>query len=330
MNPRAVLVVRPDRIGDVVLTTPVFRALKHAWPATRVGALVRPAVAPLLEGNPDVDAVVLERGQSLGELTGELRAGGWEASVHAFLTPRTVLAAALARIPRRIGPASKLPALLLTERVVQKRSHSLRHEADYNLELLAPLGIPVARYATRIELSAAEREWARRHLAELGVPAGRAVAAIHPGSGNSAGRWPSDRFAALAERLAAAGTAVLLTYGPEETELADRMNAVMRTHVPVVPPGSVTLRQMAAIVSTLSLFVGNSTGPLHIAVALDVPTVSFYTLTPATRPSRWGPYASGHVVLTPPDTPGTLTRLDQVSVDAAFDACRRQLARAGV
>lgn len=329
MNPRAVLVVRPDRIGDVVLTTPVFRALKHAWPETRVGALVRPLVAPLLEGDPDVDAVVLEHGQPVGELARELRAGGWEASVHAFLTTRTVLAAALAGIPRRVGPASKLPALLLTRRVVQKRSRSVRHEADYNLELLAPLGIPYTRVATRLELSGAEREWGRRHLAELGVPAGRPVVGLHPGSGRSAGRWPLENFAALADRLVAAGRLVLLTFGPEESGLADRMHAAMRANVPAVRPGSVTLRQMAAVLSVLSVFVANSTGPLHIAVALEVPTVSFYTLTPATRPVRWGPYAPGHVVLTPPDTPGTLTRLDRVSVDAAFDACQRQLARSG-
>jgi ADP-heptose:LPS heptosyltransferase len=77
----------------------------------------------------------------------------------------------------------------------------------------------------------------------------------------------------------------------------------------------------------LKLFVSNSTGPLHLAVALDVPTVSFFGLTPATRPARWGPYAPGHVVLTPPDTGETLSRLDLIPLDTAFDACTRQLAR---
>jgi ADP-heptose:LPS heptosyltransferase len=327
MTARAVLVVRPDRIGDVMLTTPVFTALRHAWPDARVGALVRPIVAPLLEGNPDVDAVVLEHGQPLGELTRELRAGGWGTSLHCFLTPRTVLAATLAGIPLRVGPASKLAALLLNRRVVQHRSRSARHEADYNLELLQPLGIPFARYPTRLVLSDAEREGGRRHLAELGLGRGRPVVGIHPGSGNSAGRWPLDRFAALSDRLVASGERVVLTYGPGETDLPDAMRAAMRASVPIVRPGGVTLRQMAALIAALGLFVTNSTGPLHIAVALEVPTVSFFGLTPATRPARWGPYAPGHVVLTPPDTGDAETRLDRIPLDAALEACARQLAR---
>jgi len=310
-----------------VLTTPVFTALRHAWPDVRVGALVRPEVAPLLEGNPDVDAVVLERRQPLAGLARELRAGGWQISLHCFLTPRTALAAALAGIPRRVGPASKLAALLLTTRVRQHRSRSARHEADYNLELLQPLGIPFMRHPTRLVLSDAEREWGRRHLAELGLGPGRPVVGIHPGSGRSAGRWPLDRYAALADRLVSAGERVVLTFGPSETELPDAMRAAMRSGVPVVQPGSVTLRQMAAVLTGMSLFVTNSTGPLHLAVALEVPTVSFFGLTPATRPGRWGPYAPGHVVLTPPDTGATLARLDLIPLDAALEACTRQLAR---
>jgi ADP-heptose:LPS heptosyltransferase len=327
MSARAVLVVRPDRIGDVVLTTPVFTALRHAWPDARIGALVRPEVAPLLEGNPDVDAVVLERGQPLGELTRELRAGGWETSVHSFLTSRTVLAAALAGIPRRVGPASKLAALLLTRRVIQHRSRSARHEADYNLELLQPLGIPFTRRLTRLVLSETEREWGRRHLAELGLGPGRPIVGIHPGSGNSAGRWPLERYAALADRLMAEGERVLLTFGPGETDLADAMRAALRTAAPIVRPGGVTLREMAAILAALDLFVTNSTGPLHMAVALEVPAVSFFGLTPATRPARWGPYAPGHIVLTPPDTPDSWSRFDRIPLDAALEACARQLAR---
>lgn len=327
MSPRSVLVVRPDRIGDLMLTTPVFSALKRAWPDARVGALVRPVTAPLLERDPDVEAIVLDRGQPVTALAHELRAGGWDTSVHAFLTGRTVLAAALAGIPRRIGPASKLPALLLTDRVLQKRSRSVRHEADYNLELLAPLGIHAGRLPTRLDLTAEEREWGRAHLASFGLPAdGRAIA-LHPGSGDSAARWPLERFASLADRLAADGRAVLLTFGPQEFGLPEAMRAWLRTSPPMLTPGSVTLRQMAAVLAALGLFVSNSTGPLHMAVALGVPTVSFFALTPATRPVRWGPYPSGgHIVLTPPETPGTLTRLDLVTVGTAIEACSRQLA----
>ena len=327
MSGRAVMVVRPDRIGDLMLTTPVFAALKRAWPDVRVGALVRPLAAPLLERNPDVDHVTLERGQPVGELARDLRRERWDTSVHCFLTGRTVLAATLAGIPRRIGPASRLPALLLTERVLQRRSRSVRHEAEYNLELLAPLGIHAGRVPTRLVLGDDERAWGRGRLASLGLGDSPPPIAIHPGSGNSAARWPLERFAALADALVGEGHRVLLTFGPQEPELPAAMRAAMRSAPPILAPGSVSLRQLAAVLATLGLFVSNSTGPLHMAVALGVPTVSCFALTPATRPVRWGPYpAEGQIVLTPPDTPATLTAMDRIPVEAVLEACHRQLA----
>ena len=98
-TPTSVLVVRTDRIGDLLLTTPVFRALKEAFPSVRVGALVRPETAPLLEQNPDVDEIVLERNQPLSELVEEIRRRTFDAAVHAFCTFRTVWATRRAGIP---------------------------------------------------------------------------------------------------------------------------------------------------------------------------------------------------------------------------------------
>ena len=320
-----VLVVRPDRIGDLMVTTPVFRAIKQAWPDAHVGALVRAGVAPLLEHNPDVDTIVIERDQPLGELVSAVREGRWDVAVHAFVTPRTVLATWRAGVPERIGPASKWPSLLLTRRIVQQRSHSARHEGDYNLELLAPLGIKTARVPTRLELTDVERAWGQAQLVALGLDPTRLIVAIHPGSGNSAGRWPLRAFAALADRIAASGSQVVLTFGPGEGELEPAMATAMAARAPVIPAGTVTLRQLAAVIASVQLFVSNSTGPLHMAVAMGVPTVSFYSLTPATTPVRWGPFADGHDVLTPEPGAELRTRLDLISVDAAYAACVRQL-----
>jgi ADP-heptose:LPS heptosyltransferase len=327
--PARVLVVRPDRIGDLLLTTPMFRALKLASPATHVGALVRRATGPLLVMNPDVDEVVPEEGQPLGALVERLRRGRWDAAVFAFGSPRTSFAAWRAGVPLRIGPASKWWSVLYGRRVLQRRSRSARHEADYNLELLEPLGIPFRRHATRLEVTVDEWGWAKQHLVNLGLPLGQPILALHPGSGNSAGRWPLAAFAALTDRLAGEGHHVLLIFGPGERELPAAMRGLLRTRPAVLLPGSVHLRQLAAVIARLHLFVSNSTGPLHMAVAMGVPTVSFYNLTPATTPLRWGPYAAGHEVLTPPAGAGP-ERLERVTVDEAHAACLRQLERRGL
>ena len=148
-----ILVVRTDRIGDVLLTTPVSTALRQAFPQAKISWLVRPYAAPLLEHNPDVDQVLLDKGQSTRDLATMLKREQFDAAIVAL--PRWRIAWALWRagVPVRIGPASKLYSILFTHRLYQHRSEGKKHEADYNLELLAPLGVSFQRHPTRFALT---------------------------------------------------------------------------------------------------------------------------------------------------------------------------------
>lgn len=320
-----VLVIRTDRIGDVLLTTPVFRALKEAWPGVRVAALVRPATAPLLEQNPDVDEILLEKGQPLSVLTQHVRNGHFDIAVHAFCTFRTLWATWQAGIPVRIGPASRWYTMVLTQRVFQHRSRSLCHEGDYNLQLLEPLGIPFAQRKTRLILTEEERAWGWTCLEALRLSRDRPLIGIHPGSGNSSARWPLASYLKLADRFLAARHQVVVTFGSAEGDLEQIMLDQMHRMPIFLPPGSLTLRQLASILSRMDLVVTNSTGPLHMAVALGVPTVSVYSPLPACHPRRWGPYGEGHATLVAPMTPEGAVQMHQLSVDQAWEACQRQL-----
>src|SRR5438552_374617 len=211
-----VLIVRTDRLGDVLLTTPVATALRQAFPKSVISWLVRPYTAPLLEHNPDVDQVLVDRGQPMSELIDLIKKERFDAAIVAY--PRWRIAWALwrAHVPLRIGPASKPYSVLFTQRIWQHRSEGEKHEADYNLELLEPLGVPFKRHATRLILTDDEKRVAHKVLESHRLTFSRPIVILHPGSGGSSARWPLAYFMELGDKLQMAGCDVVVTGGPGE------------------------------------------------------------------------------------------------------------------
>jgi heptosyltransferase-3 len=329
-----ILIVRTDRLGDVLLTTPVSTALRRMFPKARISWLVRPYTAPLLENNPDVDQILADRDESPGRLADRIRSERFDAAIVAYPRWRIVLALWLARVPLRIGPANKFYAILLNKRVRQRRSKGKKHEADYNLELLEPLGISFKRYPTRYVATEEERKAARRFLEAKGISGAKPFAILHPGSGGSSARWPLEHFMELGDALQEDGCDLVVTGGPGEDH-EGAMAAGMRRPPVFIPGGSVSIRELAAILSCADLVVTNSTGPLHLAVALGVPTVSIYSPLPTRHPARWGPYPAYvegdalHRVLLAPLGGGEAKAIEDmgaVSVEEVLRLCLEKLA----
>jgi ADP-heptose:LPS heptosyltransferase len=297
---------------------------------------VSPYAAPLLEYNPDVDRVFLDEGQPPRVLAEAFRGERFDAAIVAFPRWRPVAALWLARVPVRIGPASKAYCVLLNRRLRQRRSRGTKHEADCNLELLEPLGVPFRRYPTRYVATEKEREAARRYLEAKGISGGAPLVILHPGSGGSSARWPLGHFTELAGRLLADTCDLVVTAGPGEDHEGAMAAGLRRTPV-FIGGDSLGIRETAALLSRADLVVTNSTGPLHLAVALGVRTVSIYSPLPARRPSRWGPYPAyveqddtHRVLLAPLRGAGRAAVEDMgaVSVDEVWRQCRAQLAAA--
>lgn len=324
MNKRF-LIVRTDRLGDVLLTTPVARALRQVYPEAEITWLVNSYAAPLLEHNEDTHGVLVDHGGPLNTLIERLKQGKFDAAVVAFPRFRVAWAVWRAGIPLRIGPASKWYSVFFNRRIWQHRSEGTKHEADYNLELLEPLGIYPQRTSTVLRLTAEEKNWAKQYLSGQRISFRKPLVCIHPGSGGSSERWPLKGFMELGDRLQEAGCDVIVTGGPGE-DYQNIMIDQMRRIPVFVAAGSVSLRQFASILSCCNLMVTNSTGPLHIAVALDIPTVSVYSPIPTCHPRRWGPYPAypqgqeRHRVFMPADG-----EMASVKIDDVFVACKEKL-----
>ncbi len=299
--PPRVLVVRNDRLGDFLLAWPALGMLKASLPAVRLAALVPEYTADLARHCPWVDAVITDPGRGSGvrsalALSRRLRAERFDAVIALFSTGRIAAVCALAGIPWRLGPATKVAQLLLTHRVLQRRSRSLKPEFEYNTDLVrAFLGRlrveprPVA--PPFLQFPDAEVLEARAALCRsLGIDPAWRLVFLHPGGGGSAPMMPVRSFVGFARALRSdRGHALVVTAGPGEAGVARTLaaglrDAGVRAFVHESVEGLVTF---ARRIAAADLFVGGSTGPLHLAGALDRPTVGFYPRTRAGSALRW-------------------------------------------
>jgi heptosyltransferase-2 len=294
-----VLIVRPDGIGDVILSIPVASQLRRLVPGVTIGFLTSPVAAPILDRHPDVD---YRRTVRLTDPVRQLRAafsGGVEAVI--FLKPfrRLMWAAFLAGVPVRVATAFRWYSVLANRLIYDHRSEFLRHESEYNVRMLQGLGLnPSAACRPTLSLSEEERTGGDRLWTDL--PSPRIV--IHPG-GVSARRWRPEHYGDLAVELARRGYGVALTgseieraeferAAPSATRLPDRVHNFM---------GRLSLRELMGVIAAAHTVVSGATGPAHLAAALGTPTLSLFDPRKNNLPVRWKPLGTG--LLLRPDVP---------------------------
>ncbi|MDZ7343853.1 MAG: glycosyltransferase family 9 protein [candidate division KSB1 bacterium] len=292
MRLKKILVVRTDRLGDVILSTPVATALKKKLAHIHITFLARRYTAEITRCHPHIDET-LEidgaeiAGQSANLMT-SLRQRKFDAAVVLYPRPQLAWAIWKSGIPQRIGTGYRWYSFLFNRRLFEHRKTAARHEAEYNLNLLQPLGINDARVEFHFTLPPNQKAQIDAKLNALGV--GPHPVILHAGSGGSAREWPPENFAGLADLVhQALGLQILLTGAPEEEELVEFIRRQSATK-PLSLCGRLTITELAALLRRAAVFVGNSSGPLHLAVMVGAPVVAFYPPIQACRPERWGPY----------------------------------------
>jgi len=318
---RRFLIVRTDRIGDVILTLPMARVLKRRDPGAHVAMLIHSYTAGLVGSDPDIDQVISldTHSPSLTNLVAELRRSNFDVVFHTHPRPRLALATALAGIPVRVGTGYRSYSMLFNRRVYEHRKDAARHELEYNLNLLGAIGIEAESddVRPRLDIDSRQEEKARAALAAAGVPPGAKFVILHPGSGGSARDWSPERFGELATMLAGTdGFTVVVTGGPGEDAIVRR---VLSGCPPAVRPmvGALDILGYAALAKMASLFVANSTGPIHIAAAVGTPVIGLYPQIRPLSAARWGPYTDRKAIFTPRGFPEDCNRCS----GAAGDPC---------
>lgn len=339
-GPRRMLVIRPDRVGDVTLATPVIRALRASFPDAYIAALVRPAMEAVLRHNPHLDTVLVDdwehthagRRGFLDRLR-LLRRHRFDTALMLLPTERHAWMTFLAGIRTRIGVGTKPYQLLTFTRTVSRNKYvPLRHESDYCMDLARAIGVRSDDLRPEVFLLEAERQEARARLRSSGRHEGAGLIAVNPESGGSAPNWTLPMYRDFIERALARlpHAQFLVTLSPGSTEAFTLFRALPPARVLV--PDAVDLRLLMAMIAESDVLVSSSTGPMHLAAALGTPTVSLFCPLTACSPVLWGPHGDRAVKLLPPEQycrtrcpgdPHICTLEGGLESDDAIDAIRR-------
>jgi len=335
---KRILVRGTNWIGDAVLTTPALMAIRKGFPKAKIALLVKPAIAELLHHHPAVDEIVLYRdpGPHAGlggklTLARLLRRGRYDLAILLQNAFEAAAITALAGIPNRYGYATDGRWFLLTHRVPLTSKIRRRHQAHYYLELLRPLGIPVEPEPPTLRTTPGEDAEAIEHLRAFGVDPKKFLIGLNPGSiYGTAKRWLPERFAEVADRVAAEHGGVVLIFGGRGEEELGAAIAGKMTAPTLVLSGRTTVRRLMALIKQCRLFITNDTGPMHIATAFGVPTVAIFG---PTDPATTSPFGSRHeLVRHPVDCSPCLLRecpidhrcMQGISVEMVHAAAMRQ------
>ncbi len=314
-----ILLIRPDHLGDLLMTTPVLAAIRARAPDAHISMMVGPWSSEIVERHPAVDQLITCRFPGfqraaqkplapyilLWQTARQLRRQGYDLAINLrtdFWWGAALLY--LAGIPRRVGYAIQpgtpflTHALLFTPRL---------HSTVYNLRLasagLETLGYPSldepytpARYPLAFTPTANEQAQIAERLANNGITTSMPFVVIHPGTGGAVKLWRNEAWATIADELAAMhNLSIILTGSPQERSLLEEIARLMK-NTPVML-NDITVGQLAALFSQARMVLGVDNGPLHLATALDRPTLALFGPTDAHIFGPWGE-PTRHIVIT--------------------------------
>lgn len=337
---RNILIVRTDRMGDVVLTTPVVKALRQRLPHARISMLVTPVTEDLVRGLPGLDDVIIDdrkfEHKGIGgffRLVRDIRQGRFDAALIFHTKRRTNLLCALAGIPRRIGYRNNKFGFLLTHPLKDERHHGAKHESQYCLDVIAALQLAVpSEFSVAVTFQRDAEAWADAWLAQNGLKPSDLVA-IHPSASDATKRWPPACFAELMTRLYEEDHKQTVLIGGEEArpiaaEIEDLLS-IPRFNL----TGQISVAQMASLLKRCALLVSNDSGPVHVGAAAGTAVISLFLRNqPGLNPERWRPVGlrtaylvnpPGEEIRLSPDLRVISGRHDAISVDDVIAQARK-------
>ena len=296
-------------LGDVLLTVPVFRALKHTFPGCRLTALVNAGTEGVLQKNPLIDEVLtldrsvkrlgaIERYRREASFIRDVRRLGFDMTVDLTGGDRAALLSYLSGAPSRIGWKSKR-GFLGKQRLytgLTRPDHN-SHMVLQNLAVVRAAGVDGPDLRVDFPVEPKDRDFVREVLHETGNTKRQALVHVHPTSRWLFKCWKDESMGEVIAWLLREGAAVAVTASAAESELR-RSSAILahiKAHAHDVPglidlSGRTTIGQLAALSEQADLFLGVDSAPMHVAAAVNTPVIALFGPTGA---CHWGPWNNG-------------------------------------
>lgn len=347
MNPKRILVRLPNWVGDIMMARPAVQAIRDRWPGSALAGMAREPHRALADRLGVFDhlltaptATGLSRAAAVWGAQRAVRSFHPDTAVVMAPSFEAALVVRLAGVPRRIGHRTDRRGALLTEAVPARPDI---HRTEEYGDLARALDVADQTRVPALALTSADRAYAARLFRSAGWPDDCRPVFVNPAAAKTPRAWSSDRFRALVERVAAAGggrRVVVHAHPPFEPapEWAARQGIALA--------GGATLPELAALLERCALYVGNDSGPAHLAAAAGIPTVTIFG---SSTPGRTGPRSSWrarHVAVSaafacapcrerffddcpsPPTADGRPPCLDAIAVDTVVGSVERILSPA--
>ena len=313
---KKVLVIRNDKLGDFMLAYPALATLKKSAKNIHVTVLVPQYTSDMAKICPWIDDIIIDPGPTATfseqyKLFKNLQKQQFDAIITLYSTTRIGFLAFLARIKYRLAPATKIAQIFYNHRLTQRRSRSQKPEFEYNIDVVRQflsdfnimpdnsLAPPFLKFKTE-EIKVLRDNFLKIHA----IPENSKLIFVHPGTGGSANNLSIEQYSNLIQQLKLGETYFfVITAGPGEIKYAESLSKILTDIPHTIFRSTQGLINFAKHIQLCSLFISGSTGPLHIAGALDRPTAAFYQRLRSATPLRWQTLntSNNRLAFTPPD-----------------------------
>jgi len=286
-----ILITRHDKIGDFILTLPMIKIAKEQLQGSKIIVLVSKINYELAKSLNFIDDVILYD-DSVFSLTAKIKEKNIDVSISAFTDTNLAMALFLAGVKKRYAPATKFAQLFSNHRVVQRRSKVEMREFEYNIALLQNFKSATKADFNKPLLSFNQNEKDLELIQfkeQFNITEDFEYIAFHPGFGGSSdGNLTIDDYIKLAKSIShKKNIKVVFTFGPDDHESKEYIKEnidfdalLYDSHLP--------LKNFCKLISNFKIFISTSTGPMHLAGAVNIQTISFFGTSLFASAKRWG------------------------------------------
>ncbi|MEO8514663.1 MAG: glycosyltransferase family 9 protein [Ignavibacteria bacterium] len=295
--------VRIDRIGDVLLTLPMADALKSRYPDAVIDLLVQSRVYELIFDYPNINKVHSIEKVTSKAVKGVCTSGNYDLGIAVYPTFSVALGLYLGGVKYRLGTAFRWYSFLFNIKHYQQRKDSIKHESEYNIDLLSELNLVYNKWLS-VNLKVEDEciASANSKLRAAGVNPDYDYIVVHISSLSSAKVWSDDNFKALLKMILEDVNncyQVVLTGTIEDKVQVKHITDSLSQNNRIFTLFNLNLKELAAVIKGAKLFIGNSTGPIHIAAAVNTHIVGLYSPVKVESPVRWGPLTENKKIFVP-------------------------------
>lgn len=298
---KKILIIRTDKIGDIILTLPLAKVIKDNFPNAEIDFLVQNYTAPIVKLNKYISNIIILP-NSFKELFSFLQNAKYDIAITVKPEFNIAFALFLAKVPIRIGTAYRFYSFFFNKKIYHHRKKAEKNELEYNFDLIRPLNINFQPNFHNVdfgfEIPDEITNKVKKILNDYNIDFTKKILIVHPGSGKSSADYPINKLKFIIDNLSKLNINIIVTGNHTEQYICDYISQNKVANL----AGKLKLDELAALINLSDFLIANSTGPIHIAAALNKWSIGFYPLVKECSETRWGPYTSKKIIFTPSNT----------------------------